>query len=113
MSFFNALFSDFFALERLLLLIIFSYVKILIISLFITLHKLHSSPCCFPYLLLVPWLTFLVTPPTQVHAGVERQHAAFIGASVVAKLPLFEELCVFKEDWDENGPEALEKWLTL
>ena len=51
--------------------------------------------------------------PTQVHAGLERQHAAFIGASVVAKLPLFEELCVFKEDWDENGPEALEKWLTL
>lgn len=38
------------------------YVKILIISLFTTLYKLHSSPCCFPYLLLVPWLTFLVTP---------------------------------------------------
>lgn len=53
------------------------------------------------------------TSHVQVHAGLERQHAAFIGASVVAKLPLFEELCVFKEDWDENGPEALEKWLTL
>lgn len=49
----------------------------------------------------------------QVHAGLERHHAAYIGASVVAKLPLFEELCVFKEDWDEAGPEALEKWSTL
>ena len=49
----------------------------------------------------------------QVHAGVERQYAAYIGASVVAKLPLFTELCVFKEDWDEIGPDALEKWLTL
>lgn len=49
----------------------------------------------------------------QVHAGLERHHAAFIGASVVAKLPLFEELCVFKEDWDVTGPEALEKWTTL
>ena len=32
---------------------------------------------------------------------------------MVAKLPLFTELCVFKEDWDEIGPDALEKWLTL
>ncbi|XP_068758351.1 uncharacterized protein [Montipora capricornis] len=49
----------------------------------------------------------------QVHAGVERQYAAFIGASVVANLPLFDELCVSKDDWDELGPEALAKWLTL
>lgn len=52
------------------------------------------------------------TSHVQVHSGLERQHAAYIGASVVAKLPLFEELCVFKEEWDENGSEALEKWLT-
>ncbi|XP_073229205.1 uncharacterized protein [Porites lutea] len=54
-----------------------------------------------------------VNSHVQVHAGVERQYAAYIGASVVAKLPLFTELCVFKEDWDEIGPDALEKWLTL
>ncbi|KAJ7355131.1 hypothetical protein OS493_027920 [Desmophyllum pertusum] len=53
------------------------------------------------------------TSHVQVHAGLERHHAAYIGASVVAKLPLFEELCVFKEDWDETGTESLEKWLTL
>lgn len=56
---------------------------------------------------------FCLYPFNQVHAGVERQHAAYIGACVVAKLPLFDELCVFKEEWDETGPDALEKWLTL
>ncbi|KAL9960225.1 hypothetical protein ACROYT_G033653 [Oculina patagonica] len=54
-----------------------------------------------------------LTSHVQVHAGLERHHAAYIGASVVAKLPLFEELCVFKEDWDITGPEALEKWSNL
>jgi len=49
----------------------------------------------------------------QVHAGLERHNAAYIGASVVARLPLFQELCVFKEDWDDAGPDALLKWLTL
>jgi len=53
------------------------------------------------------------TSHVQVHAGLERHNAAYIGASVVARLPLFQELCVFKEDWDDAGPDALLKWLTL
>lgn len=46
----------------------------------------------------------------QVHAGEERYYAAFIGASVVASLPMFNEMFVTKEEWDDLGPEALQKW---
>lgn len=46
----------------------------------------------------------------KVHAGEERSYAAFIGASVVASLPMFNEMFVTKEDWDDLGPEALQKW---
>jgi len=45
-----------------------------------------------------------------VHAGTDRHHAAFIGASVVARLPLFEELCITQEEWNESGMDAMEKW---
>lgn len=46
----------------------------------------------------------------KVHAGEERYYAAFTGASVVASLPMFNEMFVTKEEWDDLGPEALEKW---
>lgn len=45
-----------------------------------------------------------------VHAGAHRQHAAFQGASVMASLPNFSNLCVWQEDWQEIGPSVLEKW---
>ncbi|EDO45073.1 predicted protein, partial [Nematostella vectensis] len=49
----------------------------------------------------------------QVHAGTDRHHAAFIGASVVARLPIFDQLCVSQEEWEQVGPDALEKWQNL
>jgi actin-related protein len=49
----------------------------------------------------------------KVHAGTDRQHAAYIGASVVARLPLFEELCITQDEWNDLGTDALEKWQNL
>uniref|UniRef100_A0A6P8J606 Uncharacterized protein LOC116306834 n=1 Tax=Actinia tenebrosa TaxID=6105 RepID=A0A6P8J606_ACTTE len=49
----------------------------------------------------------------QVHAGTDRHYSAFIGASVVANLPLFEEHCITQDDWNDIGVDALEKWENL
>ena len=46
----------------------------------------------------------------QVHASPDRQFAAFIGAAVLASLESFHDLCISREDWEENGPELLKKW---
>ncbi|EDQ92194.1 uncharacterized protein MONBRDRAFT_17728 [Monosiga brevicollis MX1] len=45
-----------------------------------------------------------------VHAHPHRQHAALQGASILASLPNFGDLCVWHEDWMEAGPDVLRKW---
>lgn len=45
----------------------------------------------------------------QVHGSENRQHAAYIGASVLASLASFEKSLISLEDWSENGLNALNK----
>ena len=45
----------------------------------------------------------------QVHGSENRQHAAYIGASVLASLASFEKSLISLEDWSENGLSALNK----
>ena len=46
----------------------------------------------------------------KVHTAPYRQHAALQGASVLASLPNFANMCVWNEDWQEAGPDVLRKW---
>jgi hypothetical protein len=39
-----------------------------------------------------------------------RHHAAFRGASILAGLPNFSQMCVWNEDWQEVGSGVLKKW---
>ncbi len=51
--------------------------------------------------------------PVEVHAGPSRQHAAFIGASVLSSLGTFSRVNVVTlEEWCESGVDALNKWKT-
>ena len=45
----------------------------------------------------------------QVHGSEHRQHAAYLGASVLASLASFEKSLISLEDWSENGLNALKK----
>eukprot|EP00051_Salpingoeca_urceolata_P022298 m.360087 g.360087 ORF g.360087 m.360087 type:complete len:1857 (-) comp19953_c2_seq10:30-5600(-) len=45
-----------------------------------------------------------------VHEGPHRLHAAFQGASVLSSLSGFEQLSVWRSDWEEIGPSALLRW---
>lgn len=51
--------------------------------------------------------------PVEVHANPLRQHAAFMGASVLAQLSSFRDLLVTREEWDALGVDALSKWNSL
>ena len=51
--------------------------------------------------------------PVEVHAKRMRQHAAFLGASVLAQLSSFHKLLVTREEWDALGLDALTKWNSL
>ena len=47
----------------------------------------------------------------EVHAGPSRQHAAYLGASVLASLGTFEKVnVVSQEEWSSNGVNAFKKW---
>lgn len=49
--------------------------------------------------------------PVEVHAGQSRQHAAFIGASVLSSLSSFRRVNVVTlEEWSEKGVDSLDKW---
>ena len=45
----------------------------------------------------------------QIVASKERQISAWIGGSVVAQLPSFQDQLVLAEDYDEEGPELIHK----
>lgn len=45
----------------------------------------------------------------QVHGSEHRQHAAYLGASVLASLASFEKSLISLEDWSESGLDALKK----
>ena len=45
----------------------------------------------------------------QVHGSEHRQHAAYLGASVLASLASFEKSLITLEDWTERGLDALNK----
>lgn len=57
-------------------------------------------------------LQFLVPASSMVtvHAGEHRQHAAFRGASVLAHLGNFDNMCVWQDDWHEIGAQVITKW---
>lgn len=46
----------------------------------------------------------------EVHASENRQHAAFLGAAVLARLSSFSESVVTQDEWNVKGSEALKKW---
>ena len=46
----------------------------------------------------------------EVHASDNRQHAAFLGAAVLARLTSFRQSIVTQEEWNSKGPDALKKW---
>ena len=46
----------------------------------------------------------------EVHASDSRQHAAYMGAAVLAGLGTFREMVVTQEEWSSLGADALHKW---
>ena len=46
----------------------------------------------------------------EVHASENRQHAAFLGAAVLARLTSFSQSVITQEEWNSKGRDALEKW---
>jgi len=48
----------------------------------------------------------------EVHAGDSRQHAAFLGASVLATLGSFQEYLITKDEFSASGFDVLKKWKT-
>jgi len=48
----------------------------------------------------------------EVHAGEFRQHAAFMGASVLASLGSFQDYLITKEEFNASGFSVLKKWKT-
>ncbi len=48
----------------------------------------------------------------EVHAGDSRQHAAFLGASVLATLGSFQEYVITKKEFSASGFDVLKKWKT-
>lgn len=46
----------------------------------------------------------------EVHASDNRQHAAFLGAAILARLSSFSQCVITQEEWNSKGPEALNKW---
>lgn len=55
----------------------------------------------------------MVSDPVDFHfrkPAPHRHHAAYRGASVLAGLPNFSQMCVWNEDWQEVGASVLKKW---
>ncbi|XP_071784513.1 uncharacterized protein [Asterias amurensis] len=48
--------------------------------------------------------------PVKVHASPERYHSAYYGATVLANLAAFDNMCITKEEWKQLGPTSLTKW---
>ena len=48
----------------------------------------------------------------EVHAGQSRQHAAFLGAAVLATLGSFQDYLITKEEFGASGFDVLKKWKT-
>ena len=46
----------------------------------------------------------------EIHASEHRQHAAYLGASVLSRLTSFEQSVVSLDEWNLKGPKALKKW---
>ena len=46
----------------------------------------------------------------EVHASENRQHAAFLGAAILAGLTSFHQSVITQDEWNSKGPEALNKW---
>ena len=46
----------------------------------------------------------------EVHASENRQHAAFLGAAILAGLSSFHQSVITQEEWNSQGPDALNKW---
>ncbi|XP_072026090.1 uncharacterized protein [Amphiura filiformis] len=51
--------------------------------------------------------------PVKVHAAPERYHAAYYGASVLAPLSAFDNMCITKDEWKQLGPTSLTKWQSV
>ncbi|EAN98440.1 putative actin-like protein [Trypanosoma cruzi] len=74
-------------------------------------RSIHLSGGCsmirgFPERLDSELNTFM--PHTfHVTARTERRHAAFVGGSILASLPTFQEFWVTKLDYEESGPSAV------
>ncbi|XP_063689597.1 uncharacterized protein LOC134822439 [Bolinopsis microptera] len=48
-----------------------------------------------------------LAPPTmkiKVTAPLDRKHSVWIGGSILASMSTFQEMCIFKEEYDESGP---------
>ena len=48
--------------------------------------------------------------PVEIHAAPQRYHAAFIGASALAAMSVFEQSSISATEWTKTGANALKKW---
>ena len=46
----------------------------------------------------------------EVHASETRQHAAYLGASVLSSLSSFQNMLLTQDEWSTLGMDALKKW---
>ncbi|CAG0896009.1 unnamed protein product, partial [Darwinula stevensoni] len=54
-----------------------------------------------------------LTPPSltpKVHASPDRYHASYLGATVLANSPAFDQSKITREDWAKYGSGLLKKW---
>jgi actin-related protein len=47
--------------------------------------------------------------PTRVYAPPERKYSTFIGGSMLALLPTFIDMCITRDDYDEDGPSIIHR----
>jgi actin-related protein len=53
-----------------------------------------------------------LAPPNMkvnIIAPPNRQYSAWIGSSMLASLPTFQDMCISKQEYDENGPSIVHK----
>lgn len=48
--------------------------------------------------------------PVRVNAEPYRYHSAFVGACMLGESPEFEQVCLWKKDWQERGDSILKEW---
>ncbi|WP_347452173.1 hypothetical protein [Acinetobacter baumannii] len=45
----------------------------------------------------------------KIVAPPERKYSVWIGGSILASLPTFQQMCISKQEYDESGPSIVHR----